>query len=80
MGITLSAPQFKQDDHKTWPPLLPLYAVAKILCLSPWTLRQWDKQGKLIAVRIGDRKDRRYKKEDIVKILQFGLVKVVQKV
>ena len=70
----LPTPKFKHDDQLTWPPLLPLYVVAKILCLSPWTLRQWDNQGKLVALRVGSRKDRRYKKEDIVRILQVGLI------
>lgn len=73
MGSTLHTPRFKHDDPTTWPALLPLYAVAEILCLSPWTLRQWDKKGKLVAVRMGSRKDRRYRKEDIVRVLELGL-------
>lgn len=73
MLITLPTPDFKYDDSSTWPPLMPLYIVAKILSISPWTLRQWDKQKKLVSVRVGSRKDRRYKKEDIVMILTRGL-------
>lgn len=73
MLSTLPTPNFKQDDHETWPPLLPLYAVARILSLSPWTLRDWDKKGKLIAIRVGERKDRRYKKEDVVNVLTHGI-------
>lgn len=73
MGSMLSTPNFKHDDYKTWPPLLPIFLVAKILSVSPWTLRQWDKKGKLPAIRMGDRKDRRYKKEDIITIMTQGL-------
>lgn len=73
MGSMLSTPNFKHDDHQTWPPLLPIFLVAKILSVSPWTLRQWDKKGKLIAIRMGDRKDRRYKKEDIISVVTQGL-------
>lgn len=52
------------------PNLLKIQDVAKILNVTPWTLRQWDKKGILKAVRIGTRKDRRYKKEDIQKLLE----------
>lgn len=34
------------------------------------TLRQWDYKGVLPALRIGIRKDRRYKKEDLEKFIQ----------
>jgi DNA-binding transcriptional MerR regulator len=34
------------------PPLLPLVAVAKALCVSPHTVRAWVRQGKLRPVRI----------------------------
>lgn len=63
------------DPHiqSTWPPLLNLDQVSKILNISKWTLRNWDNQKKLIPLRIGTRKDRRYKKEDILKILNSGL-------
>ena len=48
--------------------LLTLKQAAKILSASTQTLRRWDKQGILKAVRVGTRKgvgDRRYKKKDI---------------
>jgi excisionase family DNA binding protein len=34
------------------------------------TLRQWDKKGILPAIRIGERKVRRYRKEDLEKFVQ----------
>lgn len=49
--------------------LLTLREVSEILKVHPNTLRQWDQKGILKAVRFGQRKDRRYKKEDILKLL-----------
>jgi excisionase family DNA binding protein len=49
--------------------LLRIREVSKILKVHRETLRRWDKSGKLKAVRIGSRKDRRYKKEDIKKFV-----------
>jgi len=48
--------------------LLTLEEAAKILRAHPGTLRRWDREGILKAVRIGTRRglgDRRYRKEDI---------------
>ncbi len=73
MGINAASPLFTLSVPRTWPPLLTIDQVSKILNLSPWTLRQWDKQGKLIALRFGNRKDRRYKREEIMQILNSGL-------
>lgn len=51
------------------PELLTLKETCEILKCHPNTLRQWDKKGILVAVRFGERKDRRYRKEDILKLL-----------
>ena len=51
------------------PELLTLKEACGILKCHPNTLRQWDKKGILIAVRFGERKDRRYRKDDIFKLL-----------
>ncbi|OQA83632.1 MAG: Helix-turn-helix domain protein [Microgenomates group bacterium ADurb.Bin238] len=45
--------------------LLTLSEAAKILKVHPNTLRLWDKSGVLKAVRIGVKKVRRYRKQDI---------------
>ena len=48
--------------------LLTLRQAAKILKVHPGTLRRWDREQKLKAVRFGSRKgvgDRRYRKKDI---------------
>ncbi len=49
--------------------LLTLREACEILKVHPNTLRQWDRKGILIAVRIGIKKVRRYRKEDIEKFI-----------
>jgi len=57
-----------QKDQKI-PELLTLKEACEILKIHPNTLRQWDEKGILKAVRFGQRKDRRYRKEDILNLL-----------
>lgn len=49
--------------------LFTLHAAAKILNCHPNTLRNWDNNGILQAVRIGERGDRRYRKSDILNLV-----------
>lgn len=56
---------------KDLPNLLTLSEVANILNVHPNTLRKWDKEGTLKAIRFGERGDRRYKREDIEKLIKF---------
>lgn len=58
----------KQKNNKI-PELLTLNEACAILKCHPNTLRQWDKKGILVAIRIGVKKVMRYKKEDILKLL-----------
>ena len=51
------------------PELISLQEACDILKCHPNTLRKWDNKGILVAVRFGERKDRRYKKDDIMKFL-----------
>lgn len=51
---------------------LTLKQVSKLLKVHPNTLRNWDKNGILKPIRIGERKIRRYKKEDVKKFLEAG--------
>ena len=45
--------------------LLRIREVAEMLGVNPETLRRWDRSGKLKAIIISKRGDRRYRKEDI---------------
>jgi len=47
------------------PELVTLQEASKLLKKHPNTLRKWDEQGVLRAIRMGPRGDRMYKKEDI---------------
>lgn len=49
--------------------LLTINEVAKILDVHPETLRRWDNEGKLKAVRVGERGHRKYKKSEIQALL-----------
>ncbi len=46
------------------PDLLTVREAAQVLRVSPLTLKRWGKRGKLPAIRINSRGDRRYKKEE----------------
>ena len=56
-----------QKLHK----LLKIREAAEILSVNPETLRRWDRSGKLKAIIISKRGDRRYRKEDIEKYLKI---------
>ena len=58
-----------EQNNQEMPELLSLKEACKILKCHPNSLRQWDKKGILVAVRFGERKDRRYRKEDILRLL-----------
>lgn len=52
------------------PEYLSLPEVVNILKVHPNTLRNWDKDGTLKAIRIGKRNIRRWNKADVLKFLQ----------
>lgn len=58
-----------EDKFKELPDMLTLQQASGILNVHPNTLRNWDNEGVLKAVRYGKRGDRRYRKEDVLKIL-----------
>lgn len=58
------------------PELLTLKQAAQLLQVHPNSLRAWDRKGILKAVRIGVRKDRRYRKEDIIKLVNSSRKKI----
>ena len=52
------------------PEILTLTQVCEILNIHPNTLRNWDKNGQLRAMRIGVKRIRRYKKDSIMNFLK----------
>jgi len=51
------------------PDLLTVKEVAQLLRVSVLTIKRWGKRGKLPAIRINSRGDRRYKKEAVMWLL-----------
>jgi len=51
------------------PDLLTVREVAELLRVSPLTIKRWGKRGKLPAIRINARGDRRYRKEQVLYLL-----------
>ena len=60
----------KGSNFDKLPDILTLKQACEALNCHPNTLRNWDNQDTLKAIRFGKRGDRRYKKEDILKILK----------
>lgn len=52
------------------PELLTIADVSHILNVHQNTLRNWEKDGLINVVRIGKRRDRRYKKELVRKMME----------
>ena len=57
-------------SQKELPDFLTLKQACELLQVHPNTLRNWDKSGTLKAIRIGERKLRRYKKSDLLKLME----------
>ena len=66
MTDTVKKKNLKLDDL---PDLLTVREVAELLRVSPLTIKRWGKRGKLPAIRINSRGDRRYKKEAVLWLL-----------
>jgi excisionase family DNA binding protein len=62
----VKAPRINMKDL---PDLLTIREVSELLRVSTLTLKRWEKRGKLIAIRINSRGDRRYKKEAVLWVL-----------
>ena len=59
----------KRLSLKNLPDLLTVREVAELLRVSPLTIKRWGKRGKLPAIRINSRGDRRYRKEAVLWLL-----------
>jgi excisionase family DNA binding protein len=64
--VNIRKKKLKLDDL---PDLLTVKEVAEILRVSPLTIKRWGKRGKLPAIRINSRGDRRYRKEAVLWLL-----------
>jgi excisionase family DNA binding protein len=51
------------------PDLLTIREVANLLRVSSLTIKRWGKKGKLPAIRINSRGDRRYRKDVVLRLL-----------
>ncbi len=60
-------------DINNLPDLLTVKEVASLLRVSPLTVKRWGARGKLPAIRINSRGDRRYKKEAVMWLLGMDL-------
>jgi excisionase family DNA binding protein len=69
MSDTQTPPAKSKLNIKNLPDLLTIREVSELLRVSPLTLKRWGKRGKLEAIRINSRGDRRYKKEAVLWIL-----------
>lgn len=59
----------KKLDINNLPDLLTVREVAELLRVSPLTVKRWGKRGKLPAIRINSRGDRRYRKDAVLWLL-----------
>lgn len=58
-----------QEKLKRMPELLSIGQVAEIFSIHQDTLRNWEKDGTLVPLRVGPRKDRKYRPQDIEAIV-----------
>jgi len=58
-----------QEKLKGMPELLTIGQVAEIFSIHQDTLRNWEKDGTLVPLRVGPRKDRKYRPQDIQSIV-----------
>lgn len=66
---TTTIKQKKNLKLDNLPDLLTVGEAADLLRVSPLTIKRWGKRGKLPAIRINSRGDRRYRKEQILWML-----------
>lgn len=54
--------------------LLRIKKAAELLGVTPLTLRRWDKIGRLKAIRVGSRGDRRYEQGKLLQLIKEGKI------
>jgi len=60
-------------EDRNLPKLIGIIKAAEMLSVHPATLRRWHKNKKLIPVIVSKRGDRRYRLEDIEKLIDESL-------
>ena len=60
----------QSEKIQEFPNILTLKQACGLLNVHPNTLRNWDNRGVLKALRFGSRGDRRYHKEDVLRLLR----------
>lgn len=68
------------NSTQTLPELLSLKQTAEVLHCHPNTLRLWDKNGILKAVRFGKRGDRKYRRHDVLEVLRTNQYNILPEV
>jgi transcriptional repressor of dcmA and dcmR len=51
-------------------PLMTINEVSELLKVTPTTIRRWTDNGQLKCYRVGNKKERRFDKKDVIKYLQ----------
>lgn len=54
--------------------LLRINKAAELLGITPLTLRRWDNSGRLKAIRVGSRGDRRYEQSKLLQLIKDGKI------
>jgi putative resolvase len=54
--------------------LLRINKAAELLGVTPLTLRRWDNSGRLKAIRVGARGDRRYEQSKLLQLIKEGKI------
>jgi excisionase family DNA binding protein len=54
--------------------LLRISKASELLGVTPLTLRRWDKSGRLKAIRMGSRGDRRYEQVKLLQLIKEGKI------
>ena len=58
------------ENNNMLPELLTVSQAARSLGVHPNTVRKWSKQGILKPYRVGPRGDRRFRREDVERLLE----------
>ena len=67
--MSMSNKSGKSVSLDNLPDLMTIREVADLLRVSSLTIKRWGKKGKLPAIRINSRGDRRYKKDVVLRML-----------